>query len=167
MPRILSDFPDARFIHITRHPVHAISSHVTKLSRREHPISELIKEFAQTLEKATDLQRSHPERYFRLSYEQLVGDTEMQMAELMSWLGLRFHPERLAEHTKKAEDLVLPYETWKSRNTGKSEIVEAEIADLGWREVATIQLLLEKEMKELEYPFIRPLFQMMYRWKNA
>jgi Sulfotransferase family len=89
-------------IHVVRNPLDTLAS----IAEVGFPLSipaELdgrIALYRQYNEAALRFGGAHPEQYYRLSYERLVGEPEAQLSGMMSWLAETFDPSQLAfSHT--------------------------------------------------------------------
>jgi hypothetical protein len=125
---LLEMFPDARFIHIHRHPYEVLQStiHLDRVSLKsfalQRPPEDRIPWIVRRYREMYDafLEEKHliaPDRFFEVAYEDLVKDPIMKMQEIYAHLGIagfsRFRPvleQYLASLTnfKKNEHKPLP-----------------------------------------------------------
>jgi hypothetical protein len=124
IPLITRHVPDARFVHIVREGLPAVSSLFTV--SHEHPLQWGERTHVQCADRwCEDIRISasyanHPAHSF-ISYEQLVGDPGRNIALLLGRLGLRSDPETLAamleEYGVRSAEVVTR-EPWKQGVTG-------------------------------------------------
>ncbi len=102
-------FPDARFLCLYRHPLDVAHSCIETFrygfpagfqeyllgSPGDH-VQALLGYWADAAEAAVGLERRHPERAFRLRYEDLVADPAGALAPFFAFLGLAWDPALLA-----------------------------------------------------------------------
>ncbi len=167
MEKILHDHPDARFIHITRHPLDSISSHWSKLSQGERPLSDLIKDWTRTHDSVLKFRTAHPDRVKVVRYEDLKKDRISCIRHLLESLELEFDEPRLDGFDKKAEKLIASYETWKSGNTRSDYSEDLREKGLSWKDRAMIQFLLRSRMIKSGYEVREALKQKIYDLKNG
>ena len=113
--RILTLFPDARFIHIVRDPrdvvvslrkehwmgdqsLHRIAHHVAKIWKRQRAVA----------------RRLGPDRYRTLRYEDLVANPEATLRGLCDFLAEPFDPAMLAHHEHAAPGFLPSESSWKN-----------------------------------------------------
>jgi len=98
-------FPEARFIHIHRHPYEVIPSTIHMwsivqqqncLNRNAHcpELSEILKVYDRIMTKIRlDLDRLEPARVFEIGYEELVGNPANAIDRIYRHFGLNYTPE--------------------------------------------------------------------------
>lgn len=164
MEKILVDHPDAYFVHIIRHPLDSILSHRVKLSQGTRSLDHLIADWERTHNAVSTFTDSSPKRIYTLKYEDLVKDRTREMRKLMEFLDMSFTEEDLNSFGEKADELIMPFETWKSENKGEKKTDTQ--TDLSLKEKALIQFRLSKAMNVLGYEKRNTGFQMIYDLKN-
>lgn len=85
------------FVHVVRNPLDTLSSIKEARFDRSIPIGldERLAFYSRYLNAGLDFQEQHPDRYYRVMYEELVTDTEKTLTSLMSWLGEEFQRKQL------------------------------------------------------------------------
>ncbi len=99
------------FVHVVRNPLDTLASIKEAVFPLVIPadFEQRIALYRHYLKSGLDFQRRHPERYYRVLYEQLVEEPRVVMSGLMEWLGEKFQPKRQlsfneVEHQKGLED---------------------------------------------------------------
>jgi len=114
----VAHYPEARYIHLTRHPADTMRSAIehwrTRPARDEHTrvstaASSWYLGHARIMRKMAELP---PAQWIRIRAEDLLGDPEMQLPYLLGWLGLEADKDVIAfmKHT----------ENWRFAGTGTS-----------------------------------------------
>lgn len=168
LDEIIQAVPDALFIEITRDPRDVLASKKTRRADvwRSNRYSEQQRAFKH-LEKAYDpfwdalswksaisagrqARTKYPARVYRVSYEQLVTDSEATIRGFCEFLALDFVPEMTDVSVATPAD-------WNGRaqRTGiYRQSMERWKTTLSQTEIALIQLLLGRELEELGYPVV-------------
>jgi tetratricopeptide (TPR) repeat protein len=102
IPLILRAFPDARIVHLTRHPLAAAYAIYKVWFRGAFPFSYDLPEFADFYTGYRDLMahwhRLNPGRILDVAYEDLVSHQESQTRRLLDYCGLPFEENCLQFH---------------------------------------------------------------------
>ena len=88
VPLILKEFPEAKFIFLVRDPRDVVLSY-SKIEG--HPAQEPIKsakKWKNSIQTYKWLKEKHPEKVMYLRYEDLVTNTEIQLKEICSFIGM-------------------------------------------------------------------------------
>jgi hypothetical protein len=101
---------DWYFVHVVRNPLDTIAS--VKEARFPFTIPSgfdaQIAFYRRYMEAGLDFEATHPDRYIRIIYEQLVREPENVISQLMKYLGDRFEPQQIAfqeeDHQEGLED---------------------------------------------------------------
>ncbi len=116
LERIVEFYPDAHILHIVRHPVPAIFSRKLKFPfNKDIPLEELARRWNRILEDIEDFSELFPGNIYTFRYEDLVEDTETELAAVGDFLNISINPDLLSSIKQKnySESFVLPSETWK------------------------------------------------------
>ena len=94
------------FVHVVRNPLDTLAS--VKEARFPFTIPEglgaRVEFYLRHLEAGLAFGEAQPDRYYRLSYEEVVRDPEQTLARLHAWLGERFDPGQLAFNERPHEE---------------------------------------------------------------
>jgi hypothetical protein len=109
IPRLAEEFPNSKFIHISRNAEFVVQSilesRVKRYGDRKHwwsirpknldelkqmsPVNQVVQQYQYTQERIeTDISGLHENRQFQLRYEDLAERTEEKMKEIASFLGM-------------------------------------------------------------------------------
>lgn len=112
---LLSLFPDAKIIHLTRdYRDHYLS--MNKVDFEGTHLSLVCYRWQYSFKQVRKLMESKPEQYYFLRYEELVQQPEKQVAAICSFLGIAYHASMLEYYKIKdkvlsvyPEELVMKY----------------------------------------------------------
>ena len=109
---LAESFPEARFIHLTRHPPANIVSYL-RVRFDLSSIPALAERWRLYHERILEAERRLPDRFFRLSYEDLVSKPRACLEATCRFLGIDFDPAMLAPPAASDE----PVPEWHSHLT--------------------------------------------------
>lgn len=99
---LMKIFPDAKFIHLSRDYRDNILS--IKKVDFEAPITALLAyRWRFATQRMLRAQEIHPQKFYRLKYEELVSDPGGELKKICNFLGIPFKPEALEFHKMKDE----------------------------------------------------------------
>lgn len=118
LDRIVFLYPQARILHVVRHPVPAIYSRKLKFPfNKETPVVELARRWNRMLLDVETFRQKYPDHIYTLRYEDLVKDSDEQLRKVAFFLNINpdnwklpFLKER---NNREAERFILPSEKWK------------------------------------------------------
>ena len=90
---LIASFPDARFIHVVRHPAAIVAAQKRKqpLKGRTFRLRDEIQGAGEMMSHAARNRRRYGESVYRvIRYEDLIRDTRGTMQEIAEWLGIPF-----------------------------------------------------------------------------
>ncbi len=112
--RILAVYPEARFVHVVRHPLPAIASRIAKFPfNRDTPPEQLARQWNLLQDHVASFALSYPHRLKTVRYENLVESHASVLESVSAHLGFVFDHSRLALYGETVSHLVLPDEPWK------------------------------------------------------
>lgn len=114
--RIMEFYPEARILHILRHPVPSVFSRKIKFPfNHETPIDELARRWDSMLESVERFKEMYPGNIYTLRYEDLVEDMEKELAVVADFIGITFDFSLLSYFKNKEKNgtMILPSESWK------------------------------------------------------
>jgi hypothetical protein len=164
MAKVRAFYPKALFVAIVRDPLAAVHSYNQNLVEYRRPYPRLARQWRESVAAIEALQSNEPEKICCVRYEDLTKNTKQEMENIFRFLDLPFHKERLAEHGKVAEKLILPHETWKNKNRQRVESVETDtrLTGMGKNDILKLQHTLRKEIIRYGYRMRYPCSQTMY-----
>ena len=87
MPLLLEDYPDARFIHIHRHPLNVIASLKRGQVMRKHSVDAGINFWLEYVRIARSFVRSHPECCIEVGYQEVVEKPHDVIGRILEFVG--------------------------------------------------------------------------------
>lgn len=143
-------YPDALFVNIIRHPIHAIISR--RLSLNEAlPLDKLTRNWKKAVRAYERFKENCPDRIYLVQYEQLVAKPQAIFTDLSKFLGLESDLEAINRYQQTAQQIILPTESWKTgvltdslRNTNTDRKVS-------FVDTLRIQHILQPEMARYGY----------------
>jgi hypothetical protein len=164
---LLQWFPMARMILIIRDPRAVYSSLIKTTFDKVKTPQNLAALWSIGSRQLKNLKQRYPAQVKIVLYEKLVSDTESTLRDLMPWLGLAFDPVQL--------DYSIPTPQFNAQNEPhmslaskpiKIERINAWKNDLSPTEIATIEIISEKQMKYWGYTFETKSFPFLFFWKT-
>ncbi|MFH1176605.1 MAG: sulfotransferase [Acidobacteriota bacterium] len=117
--RIHEVYPEARFVHLVRHPVPAIASRIAKFPfNRTTPPEHLARHWMALQDNVEHFREAHPGRIRILRYEDLAENPESVLAATSDFLGFAFDFARLERFSDAVARYILPAEPWKADHPG-------------------------------------------------
>jgi len=80
-------YPDAKFVHIVRHPLNVVTSLRAGKVMAKHSLEGAINTWLEAVSIANQFAQAWPERMYTLTYESLTGDPQSTLTALMEFLG--------------------------------------------------------------------------------
>lgn len=151
---------DWLFVHMVRNPLDTLAS----IKEAEFPrvippeLDKRIEIYKRYTQAGLDFAERHPERYYRVVYEEMAEQPERVLSELMQWLGEELDPVQLdfnsANHQKGLEDPKVSHTTTvHSGSVGRwKELLTAEEADEITRECEPLWRQVSQGTEEREAP---------------
>lgn len=138
VPLILAALPDARIIHVTRHPADACFSSFKQLFAdayaHSYDLAEMARHFVRYHRLMEHWRTEYPGRFLDMSYEGAVSDTEPAAVALIDHLGLDFDPACLDFHNSRAAvataSAVQVREKPHTRSVGRWKAYRAHVAPM-------------------------------------
>ena len=142
LQKIIQDFEEPLFIHLTRHPLSTVTSfekyHMEQvLYLKDHPytskeLGELV--WQESHQNIYDFLKEVPQaQQARVSYEDLVAQPELTIQELCTQLGLSFHPNLLKPYqnidTKAIDGIHKDSRSMSDSNLLKFSTIQTEKAE--------------------------------------
>jgi len=144
-------FPEARFVHVIRNPIHTINS-LVKASRK-HPvyfaqdsINKAIERYKRDL--AISYKYINNRNHYWVNYESLILAPKKEIKKLCQFLRLEFEPA-MKNFETSASKLIYPEERWKMNNVKSIRDTKTEIV-LSDKEIENIILETSKTWQAWE-----------------
>lgn len=111
-------FPTAKFIAIIRHPLATTYSYYNNLNQEERQTYKILGfRWDYTIDKIENFAKTKPTEIQIITYENLLVDTSKTINSLTNFVDISFNKLQLKNAPKMARNFILPYETWKEKNT--------------------------------------------------
>jgi Sulfotransferase family len=165
MARIGKLYPEAKFIGIIRHPLFAIHSR-TKHFPPDAPdkLRFLAHQWVRHVDALDDFKKSFPTKIFVLKYEDLVKDPAGVIEKITRFLGIDFDIRSIQDFSKRAQNIVQPFENWKDGVKSNTIENKDESVDKVFEksEILKIQSIVHNKMRQLGYEINYPKNQLIY-----
>lgn len=157
-------YPAARFVHVIRNPLYAISSALKMPFGIGHSLFDLADKWRACLEIADGFRQDYPGRIDTVRYDDLANDPEGTLARVCGYLGIPFRPDLLSNYKETGRALVLSREYWK-KDVLASDIVNSDVQTkhpISLADILRIQNIAGEQMAQNGYPISSPHMQMIF-----
>lgn len=157
LDQIFQFYPQARIIHIIRHPAAAICSMKKHFAGffpeiGEKSYKELALNWLEFISRMERFSEKYSSEIYSLKYEDLVSDINSKMVAVFNFLNEEIETDLLTDYSLASEKIVHPWEEWKRHNRD-SQIVDMNQKYRGMRNrgIKEIEKTLKTKMREYNY----------------